>query len=1733
MNNPIEIYNNLRDIYLKYISSGMPFFNEEYNDERKALMNEPGTICQSPIIEVVPKYHQYKTLYDFCKDENVSFDLDNFVKCGLFYNDKHEIRKLYKHQYDSLFFAYKQRKNIVVTTGTGSGKTECFLLPVIADLIKESMLWKPKRQRAMRSMILYPLNALAEDQMIRLRKALNSRNEDKSGARDWLDANRNGNRFYFGRYTGSTPISGDFTKKSVKDRLRDERNRYLNEWEAVKKDVQEQNNKELLYFVPCMDKDSSEMWDRMSMQENAPDILITNYSMLNIMLMRQVESHIFEQTRLWLESDKHNVFHLIVDELHTYRGSSGTEVSYLIKVLLDRLGLSPDSPQVQFLATSASMGKNKQTDDYLGEFFGLTTNEFKSSFAILNNPPQLGEIMPSVPLPIKSLINYSNHKILEKDREAQLFEVTKCHDYVSLCNKYKLVEWLKFGLTNNKFLTSFSIDRIAENLQLDVNTGLFVVESIIKILCQSKIADNYILPLRAHFFFRSVNGLWACSNPNCKQTNEQYRFRERELGKIYKRPRSTCDCGCNVLEVIVCESCGETFLGGYVIERRGKLYISIDKPVSEEYTPYCVMWHINEKNKDSKTIIKDGWRKYEYNTLTGEIISNMDGNCYLYIQVTKEDGIFPIKCPQCEVAYNNVENFQSPLKKHVTGLQKVNQILADALIRTMKKENNTNSKLVLFSDSRQTAAKLSAGIELDHYRDVLRWCVLRSLNIEHGIIRLIKKYRTGKLSRDETLKIRKLRHDPIYKEIIIAISDEKEGWLSKDEINSLDIQLKNIELRKRIDYIVSDVSSKLLQVGINPAGPRPSLARFNEMDWFCLYDFHNYQPISEMNNVQNRYYQNILLQSQNELLFCLFAHKKRSFEAMKLGYVSILSNIEGEHTELLNTIIRILGEKKRIKGFDSKYPIFDRFPRQVRKYLKHVYNLNSERDKKITDSLEQIKNELRAKGVIDKDKVALTGNGIAFRGSGSGGKYWICPRCKTVHMQPANGICMNCFSKLEEKVLTDQDIYNNDDYYLSLLNNTENIFRLHCEELTGQTSKDDSRRRQRLFQNVYMDNELPEVDGIDLLSVTTTMEAGVDIGSLSAVMMGNVPPQRFNYQQRVGRAGRRGNPLSIALTVAKNSSHDITHYFETERMVSSSPKDPYLEVKTVEIAQRVIFKEVLNKALGLNDTVSDSIHGSFGSVLDWSKNRQQVDDWIKQNDKQIEHVISVVCRGSQITKEDQHNVRRFILNKFTDEITGIAKNIEYTQNSLSERLANAGLLPMFGFPTRTRNLYLSKPEKLPWYDVVTRDIDIAMSTFAPGHEIVKDKKVYKSVGIVEYEYSKNFPIVRKDSLNIYKLPLWHCPKCDYSTVNRIGDDKKCPICGNDMSKIKVCSPLGFCVDYNAPIEDFNGSYDWYSPSSEIKLDCEDKLSDCPCVGNLLMKNNKIPSQGIVHQVNDNGGKFYNLGQNYNNAWIDEDSINEQKIHLSNTDQYAFVVTKTTGVLTLSVNKHSDDICISPLLERNNTFAIRSAFLSWGYLVRKAVCEYLDIDINELNVGYGIVKRNHTLYPEVFLVEQIENGAGYCNYLSGEKDTNVPFEAIIAPLIIGGNLYNVLTNRNHSIDCLSSCYDCIRDYSNQKYHKILNWRLGLDVAILASDNKTKLDFNISYWKDYIEKNLASVLKEKHRKIRFYNNMYIITLADESEMLLVHPFWSKSYINRLKENLNNHDIGIVSILDIASN
>lgn len=1123
--------------------------------------------------------------------------------------------------------------------------------------------------------------------------------------------------------------------------------------------------------------------------------------------------------------------------------------------------------------------------------------------------------------------------------------------------------------------------------------------------------------------------------------------------------------------------------------------------------------------------------------MNGEYRENPDGLYCLHIQKSDSIPAFPSKCPQCEISYRvQDKDSLTPIRKHATGLQKVNQLMADGMIRSMKRSGESNTKVVLFSDSRQAAAKLSAGIELDHYRDVLRWVILRALNSDTSAAEFLKRVRgmrRDELSPEDIAEFRRLREERTYRPITDKISDEWDGWATETITLELNTYFDTIG-GVRLDNIEYRVFSAMVKAGINPAGPKPSVSNnLNGGSWDELFDFETGEDKNDLGDARTNFLDRIVHANRIEQLASIFANKNKSFEDLRLGYLRPTATCPDRSFEqVVCSVIRIMGARHRISGIPSNYGRPTGFPQLVRKYVKAAYGYERKAD--VDEKLDEIKSFLRRNHIVNQDYMELSGEGLSFSKANAGDRYWVCPVCKTVHMHASHGSCVNCQAHLEQySILSESDIKDPNDYYLTLLNSTDSIYKLHCEELTGQTSKTDSRKRQRLFQNIFLKSENPIVDGIDMLSVTTTMEAGVDIGSLSVVMMGNVPPQRFNYQQRVGRAGRRGNPLSIALTVARSNSHDLTHFFETERMVSDTPKDPYLEVRTKEIAERIVYKEVLYSAIGTGSCSNESVHGSFGTVADWSKNKYLVQNWINGNSAKIDHIINTVTKGTEISDTQKDEIRSFINNGLVDRITEITESNEFTQDILSERLANAGMLPMFGFPTRTRNLYLSKPTKLPWDDIVSRDVDMALNSFAPGHEIVKDKKVYKAVGIVEYEYNNSHMVAPKfNSLNKHPRPLFRCKSCGYSTISSEDEIVSCPVCGSEMESVKICSPLGFCVDFNKTPEDFNGSFDWYSPNSDIKLDCEEYLHDCPQVKNLMLRNNEIPTQGLVHLVNDNNRNLYRLGKNSDGIYISKAAYPEdeaKRIDLSFESDYAFVSSKSTGVLTLSIAKVRDDISLDPVWDRNsNSHAVRAAFLSWGYLVRKAISSYLDIDASELTVGYFISPVNHL--AEVFLVERLENGAGYCNFLSGRRYQEIPYKAIVEPLSEGGSIYELLCNEKHMNECTSSCYDCIRDFSNQSLHSVLDWRLGLDLARLANDSAAEIGFSVNYWKGYLSTTIKNILQLQGYSVEIVNGIATGNDPTGKKFCIVHPLWSKNYLRKIADSFGDN-VTPISIFDIS--
>ena len=279
------------------------------------------------------------------------------------------------------------------------------------------------------------------------------------------------------------------------------------------------------------------------MQEHPPDILITNYSMLNIMLTRNLEQPMFEKTRTWLENEK-SVFHLVVDELHAYRGTAGSEVAYLLRTLFDRLGLEPDSPKLRIIASSASLDGD-EGQAYLRQFFAR-----QRAFNIIGSKPfqersaELGTCLKHA----------EKFEAFDKDENpAPLDEIRGELDLRAavgqLCNR-------------DGKLHASTIEEMVEaaNQVSPRRLNESAIRGIIRYTIQQKDENEAraLLPLRVHYFFKNFEGLWACSDSNCGELHDA------AVGKLFATRRVLCDaCGSRVLELLTCETCGERFLRRY------------------------------------------------------------------------------------------------------------------------------------------------------------------------------------------------------------------------------------------------------------------------------------------------------------------------------------------------------------------------------------------------------------------------------------------------------------------------------------------------------------------------------------------------------------------------------------------------------------------------------------------------------------------------------------------------------------------------------------------------------------------------------------------------------------------------------------------------------------------------------------------------------------------------------------------------------------------------------------------------------------------------------------------------------------------------------------------------------------------------------------------------------------------------------------------------------------------
>lgn len=1985
MQDPVGTFDTIRDNFIRYIGTAFFIRNPELKKEREEILKDPDSksLYTIPWIEPIPRYQSTdKNFGDLTRDDlarkaadhglNLPDAFDNaafgkfqdLASRGLFPSD----RPLYRHQFEMMVRAICG-ESLVITAGTGSGKTESFLLPIFARLVMESAaqgwqqsvdekaadfgkrdnwwndrpnkrikqrLGDPDGRAAVRALILYPMNALVEDQMSRLRRALDSGIQIPGGtapcgARQWYEENLGkGQRIYFGRYNGNTPVPGHESKPDGSldsDKIGDLKKKLKEASDVfVKACVHDQGHnggkEDARYFFPSVD--GAEMRSRWDMQDYPPDILVTNFSMLSIMLMRDADADVFDTTSMWLKSDENNVFHLVIDELHLYRGTAGTEVAYLIRLLLHRLGLSPDSRQLRILASSASLEQeDPESSKFVREFFG------REGIGILpgsvESVPDLQENLPHEPFVSlasewkKGLENGLKDKELHKHLSTDYEDVAKAlggqdtpgegiEKLINVLSDQNLIpmisDTLLGALKKDSRLLASSLDDFGRRIFglndfhsreeiLSAVQGLLIARAAIEFWRDTSgdRRKDALPSFRLHWFFRNLDGLWASPDPADDGTSlPRNTDTDRPVGKIYPNNQTiVTPAGNRPLELLYCEQCGEVMMGGtkLVCDPDDPNDLSLlggdpdlesvpDKPIvtltqNKSYADYGVFWPAHDREPSSQcpefpsnnpanqnrlqaarnawgnnAVVYEapaadgvalppyaiaGWSACKLDAKTGKIhpaIENGEGfiRGFLYKagrvenqkvsrlivnnggEPTNLEGkypAFPAVCPCCGEDYGGSLK-KSPIRTFRTGFTKVSQTFAKELFHGLPTEgpDKDDRKLIVFSDSREDAARIANDIERFHFEDMMRDALYTELRISilgrseyakslyegHAPSSVAKCYQerfpeeAQKLEQDAT-KYHNLKQ-------------KNEDSRTEDEQDEFGILRKALRDASRLaqdgripmgvlyaDLVNNGPNQPLLikrlkDLGINPAGLSKEFQAYIQMvtipntnrrkevsaEWWRMFDFTqnvffvNYTKSGVTFNsetMDGKGFRGIVRQN---ILGQVFGKLYFGFESSGLGYPCIRAadndltqqvvqqglGVNGFDAtrlrEVCNTVIRLLGEKFQYEQFKPRYSgpveINDRFgqgvfqPKRklsgIVKYCEMVSN-NFGFDR---DNLEQAIREI----VVNANpQWILRADNLDLQLASDDHEVWRCEHCNRVHLHSSAGVCSHCIKDLPADATGRCDDIWHDHYYANAVARDRAPFRLHTEELTGQT--DDQAERQRHFRNIVLQEDgEPRVKVIDLLSVTTTMEVGIDIGDLRAVMQANMPPERFNYQQRAGRGGRRGQAYSVVMTLCRQRSHDTIHFEDPEAITTGKAPTPFLAMDHMDIASRIMAKGILREAfLGIAvkwyhgpDAPPDT-HGEFGyakagtdnqgnRIDGWDERRDQIVNWLAENEKLQKDLAEAVSFGVQGEEVTSKSLLEFSRHHLTDLIDKIVSNEELSNfEGLAERLAEGALLPMFGMPSKIRVLYHG-PEK-GWENCkdvpsIDRELDIAVTEFAPGAQKTKDKRIHKSAGICPDLFLENNrrgdPCLTQRSNRSFTYKAWmsRCTRCHFVRTQEVDENiekfEACPKCNateeQGYKEFEVRTPVAFYTDRLNSGADAREEGEIISPPA-ARL-AEGNAEDLKLVSGLnLLK--QFRAEARIFTLNDNRGELFkgdpveeNMG-----AGINSGNVNRWIARNQGIETIGLVAPKTTNVLTFRMNKVPPGIEVSPIRHLtdgagNQTGTIvrpgvNSALNSAVFLIRSVAADILDIDAEEFDICHirraslGCDGTGAERFSGEFVVaDHLANGSGFTRWLDENIADSVIGKIIHAaddaakriPLTLGqhGEFLSKLLDESHRHKCEWSCYLCLRNFRNMRFHPLLDWRLAISmIRILASANEqVGLDGNwdkveLEGWKDMVE------------------------------------------------------------------
>lgn len=1598
---PIKAAKSIKETYLSYLNTTFNIKDPELNRQFNEALMEEKKMVKGPILEVTPPYLTGESIDELIKQNVLSKEF------RLLNTDALPIeRPLYVHQVKAIKKVVCDKRNIVVSTGTGSGKTETFLIPILNYLMRQREE-KGTITAGVRALLLYPMNALVNDQLKRLRALL-----------------KNYKYITFGRYTGETP---EKEKDAVDEYLR------INGVEP-----------------PC-----NEIISRERMREEPPHILITNYAMLEYMLLRPGDNVFFDG-----ELAKDWKF-IVIDEAHTYSGAKGIEMSMLLRRLKERV-TKGEIGKLQCIATSATIGGGEADFPKVAQF---ATNLFGEEFQWVEGDDSRQDIIKAERdrqelkpwgQPDKELYSVWKKRIDEGYSVIKLAEeginlgvprivISEAINKCSGCIDVFLHEVLK---GDNRFikLRNFLqenpcyLEDVAEKVFDDVGEKQYLVDMVaLCVRARTHEGDMPLLPARYHYFVKSIEGVYVSFQPEKKL----YLERQKYIGEDKKYP---------VFEISTCRQCGSLYIVGVSKEENGRRYL---EQMDNEFGAaefYLVMDEerdlIEDEDEDiiyaTHNEVKMG-QKYVLCTRCGAIdredsirsLCNCKDSKRLKLIFVSKDKEKLYVCPAC-----GRKNPKGVVRRFLTGPDATGSVLATALYQNLESDdkhklllyeeesavalmddvdnhhNNRNSfaggkkdkrSMLIFSDSRQDAAFFAPYLDRTFNQILRRRIILKAI----------------RENLDNIINDRWRLEDLIFPIIKLA---EENGIFD----NQHSVQSYKVEVWKWILYEFLSIDRNIGLEGLGLLSFSPvipvnfkytlynnSLGLRDEEIWtllrFLLDSFRIKGAITYPENVD---YKDEFFEPRNRLMY--FKQKGSNSQKHILSWNSDSSHINSR----LDYVRRIAQRTNPELSIDD-----------CRKLLDDIWVYDF---------------AVTSKAGIWKDYFevdAISGEGSCFRAKYNmweldvdkgQSRWYICDKCHRMTRLNIRDVCPTFGCEGHLSPCDPFEVYR-DNHYFKLYND-EHIYPLKVEEHTAQIEN----KAAAELQTRFIQGE------INALSCSTTFELGVDVGELETVFLRNMPPSPSNYIQRAGRAGRRTSSTAFVLTFAQRKPHDISYFSDPSKMVSGKINAPHFKLKNEKIIKRHIYSVAIasfwqkyNQYYGDEKVKDFLLNDGVDKFFEYLRSRPQhllenlrrivpfdmqeslgINNWSWVDELLGDKGVLRIAHQELINDIDQLEKAIAVFTK--ERNFRKAEMLQRIQNTMMDRpligyLSSKNVLPKYGFPVDVVELKLpiqliEEAKRLE----LQRDMKIAISEYAPDSEVVAGGKLWRSRYLAllpEKTWPRYFYAIC-DYCNNYtsflvtgQKKLEECPYCHHKFVGKKSGQFVEPIFGF-IAEDEVKKPGD-----ERPQKTYSTRV-YYSG----KFDGEVKEENIELKG--LTVTATFATKGKLAVINDGGNKRFYICNKCGYA-----SLGREK-RSSHKTSWGMECKGKLEPLSLGHEFLTDIL----LLRFDSYRDAREGFWeSLLYAIIEGASFALDIERQDLD-GCLYAYAGDKYSPEIVIFDNVPGGAGHAARIGEKENLMMVLEAALEKLKkceCGGEKGD------------ASCYGCLRNYTNQYCHDVLNRGMVID------------------------------------------------------------------------------------------